>query len=218
MKIYRFLKNIIKSLFYKDNKLSFWNHNSNYYNWIEEQLKDKNIILDVGCGEGSLVKYLNNNKRYIVGIDISKKCLEKANKNIKKIDNIKFILTSLEDFENRNEYFDAIIFCASLHHMEMDKAITKSKNLLKQKGILLIIGLYKPSSIYDWIIEILRVIPCFILSKLYNMKSSEDLDISVSYNIPKMCEIKENFNKIIPGYSMNYGLYYRYLLTWEKAK
>ena len=198
MKIYRFLKNIIKSLFYKEDKLSFWNHNSNYYNWIEEQLKDKNIILDVGCGEGSLVKYLNNNKRYIVGIDISKKCLEKANKNIKKIDNIKFILTSLEDFENRNEYFDAIIFCASLHHMEMDKAITKSKNLLKQKGILLIIGLYKPSSIYDWIIEILRVIPCFILSKLYNMKSSEDLDIYVSYNIPKMCEIKENFNKIIP--------------------
>ena len=46
--------------------------------------KWQNKILDVGCGEGSLVKYLNNNKRNIVGIDISKKGIEKVNKYIKK--------------------------------------------------------------------------------------------------------------------------------------
>ena len=218
MKIYSFLKNIFVSLFYRDDKITFWNHNSNYYIWVEEQLKDKKKILDVGCGEGSLVKYLNNNKRYIVGIDISQKCIEKANQNNKKNDNIKFILTSFEKFESKNEYFDVIIFCATLHHMDMHTVLTKSKNLLNKKGILLIIGLYKPSSIYDWIIEILRVIPCFILSKIYNMKSSEDLDIPISYNIPKMSEIKENLNKIIPGYSISYGLYYRYLLKWIKNK
>ena len=216
MKIYKFLKSVFSYLFNRDNKISFWNHNSNYYKWIEEQIKDKEKILDIGCGDGSLVKYLNNNKRYIIGIDISQKCIEKANQNIKKNDNIKFILTSFENYENKNEYFDVIIFCATLHHMKMNKVLLKSKNMLNKKGILLIVGLYKPSTIYEWIIEILRIIPCFILSKLHNMKTSEDLNIPTSYNIPKMSEIKENLNKIIPEYSMSYGLYYRYLIKWIK--
>ena len=216
MKIYILLKSVFSYLFNIDDKISFWNHNSNYYKWIEKQLKDKEKIWDVGCGDGSLVKYLNNNKRHIIGIDISQKCIEKANQNIKKNDNIKFILTSFENYENKNEYLDAIIFCATLHHMEMNEVLTKSKNLINKKGILLIVGLYKPSTIYEWIIEILRIIPCFILSKLHNMKSSEDLNIPTSYNIPKMSEIKENLNKIIPEYSMSYGLYYRYLIKWIK--
>ena len=129
MKIYNFIKNIFISLFYKDNKLVTWNHNSHYYRWIENEIKDKTIILDVGCGDGSLVNYLNNNKRKVLGIDISEKCIERANHNIKKNDNIKFILTSFEDFDNKNEYYDVIIFCATLHHMEMKQAIVKSKNI-----------------------------------------------------------------------------------------
>ena len=48
------------------------------------------------------------------------------------------------------------------------------------------------------------------------MKSSEELGIPTSYDIPKMCEIKKIFNQLIPGYSMSYGLYYRYLLKWTK--
>ena len=216
MKIYNFIKNIFVSLFYKDNKLVAWNHNSNYYKWIENEIEDKTKILDVGCGDGSLVNYLNNNKREILGIDISEKCIERANHNIKKNDNIKFILTSFEDFDNKNECYEAIIFCATLHHMEMKQAISKSKNILNKGGILLIVGLYKPSSIWEWILEFLRVIPCLIFSKLNKMKNSEDLDIPTSYDIPKMCEIKKIFNMLIPGYSISYGLYYRYLLKWTK--
>ena len=63
MKIYNFIKNIFVSLFYKDDKLVAWNHNSNYYKWIENEIEDKTKILDVGCGDGSLVNYLNNNKK-----------------------------------------------------------------------------------------------------------------------------------------------------------
>ena len=84
MKVYSFLKNIIIYLFYKDDNIPFWNHNSNYYRWINEQLKEKVNIIDVGCRDWTLVKYLNNGKRNIIGIDISQICNNKANENIKK--------------------------------------------------------------------------------------------------------------------------------------
>ena len=46
------------------------------------------------------------------------------------------------------------------------------------------------------------------------MKSSEDLDIPTSYNIPTMLDIKEILNKVTPGFNLSYGLYYRYLVKW----
>ena len=98
--------------------------------------------------------------------------------------------------------------------MDMEKALIKSINLLEKNGIIVIVGLSKPSSLIDWIIECLRIIPCFIFSKIHKMKSSEDLDIPISYNIPKILEIKEVLNKVTPGFYLSYGLYYRYLVKW----
>ena len=214
MKIFIYLKNLFIYLFYPDEQLPFWNHNSNYYRWIKDQLKDKINILDVGCGDGSLINYLNNPNRNLTGIDIAQKCINKANSYNKKNDNINFICTSFEDFDTKNILYDGIIFCASIHHMNMEKALIKSKNLLTKNGVIIIVGLSKPSSLFDWIIGCLRVIPCFILSKIHKMKSSEDLGIPTSYNIPKMFEIKQVLNKITPGFFLSYGLYYRYLVKW----
>ena len=214
MKVFIYLKNFLISLFYQDDQISFWNHNSNYYKWIKGELKEKINILDIGCGEGSLVNYLNNPHKNITGIDISQKCINKAKNNNKKNDNIKFICTSFENFDSKKVLYDGIIFCATLHHMDMEKALIKSKNLLIKNGIIIIVGLAKPSSLYDWIIECLRIIPCFIFSKLHKMKSSEDLDIPTSYNIPTMLDIKEILNKVTPGFNLSYGLYYRYLVKW----
>ena len=214
MKIFLYLKDFFISFFYQDDQIPFWNHNSNYYTWINEELKEKINILDIGCGDGALVNYLSNPNRIITGIDISKKCIDKANNYNKKNDDIKFICSFFENFDSKNVLYDGIIFCATLHHMDMEKALIKSKNLLAKNGIIIIVGLSKPSSLFDWIIECLRFIPCIIFSKLHKMKSSEDLDIPTSYNIPKMLEIKEILNKVTPGYSISYGLYYRFLVKW----
>ena len=213
MKIFLYLKNFFISFFYQDDQIPFWNHNS-YYKWIKEELKEKINILDIGCGDGALVNYLSNPNRIITGIDISKKYIDKDNNYNKKNDDIKFFCSSFENFDSKNVLYDGIIFCATLHHMDMEKALIKSKNLLTKNGIIIIVGLSKPSSLFDWIIECLRFIPCIIFSKLHKMKSSEDLDIPTSYNIPKMLEIKEILNKITPGYSISYGLYYRFLVKW----
>ena len=52
------------------------------------------------------------------------------------------------DFEafDMERKFDAVTFVASLHHMNMKAAIEKAIGLLEDDGVLLIVGLAKPST------------------------------------------------------------------------
>ncbi|MBE6117669.1 MAG: class I SAM-dependent methyltransferase [Erysipelotrichaceae bacterium] len=195
-------------------QLSYWNHNSAYYDWIKKKAASCKSILDIGCGDGSLLMYLDDGQKELVGLDIDSFCIRKACER-NRSGHAEFILTSFDDYDPRRS-FDAVIFVASIHHMDMRAAIEKAKALLSPNGLLLIVGLASPSTFTDYIIEGLRVIPCKILSCVKGMHSSEDEQIPVSYNYPPLNEIRSILADELPHHNLRYGLYYRYLLEWAK--
>lgn len=110
---------------------------------INEQLvmKKKIKILELGCGGGRNLRYLKN--RYgdlvnVYGIDLSKKAIEYASKNIDGI----FILgrTTTDIFNEKS--FDVIIMFDILEHLsnisEVEETIKLAQKKLKQDGILFI--------------------------------------------------------------------------------
>ena len=103
---------------------------------------------------------------------------------------------------------------ASIHHMDMEKALIKAKSLLSPGGKIIIVGLGKPSSSGDWIIEVMRIIPSKLISLLHHASSSEQQNITVNYSFLGMDEIRDIVRKELPGAKMSYGLHYRYLLEW----
>jgi len=46
------------------------------------------------------------------------------------------------------------------------------------------------------------------------MQTSEELNITTSYDYPAMKEIRSIVKKELPGARMHYALHYRYLLEW----
>ena len=140
--------------------------------------------------------------------------LQKANE-ANRYGNVDFVQADFESFEAGGEKFDAIIFVASLHHMDMAAALEKAKHLLEKGGILIIVGLAKPSSVIDWAVEAARVIPSRIVSAIKKNVSSEELNIEVSYDLPAMSEVRRVCSDCLRGHKIKYGLHYRYLLTWE---
>ena len=71
-------------------------------------------ILDVGCGEGTLSDYLNNDQREkYLGIDLSKEAVRLGKL---KRPGIKFKSTNAENFVPRQK-FDVIIFNEVLYYM-----------------------------------------------------------------------------------------------------
>ena len=194
-------------------KQSIWNHNLAYNSWINKRIKKRSKILDVGCGKGYLDFYLYDGNRSITGIDIDTSNIKYDKKSYSKI---RFIKDDFLCHDFKNEKFDVIIFVASIHHMDERKALEKTKQLLNKNGVVIIVGLSKPSSIADWLIEFGRIVPSSIICKFKRMQTSEDLNINVNYNLPSMCDLKSLYRKEIPGYKLRYGLYYRYLLYWIK--
>ena len=194
--------------------MDYWNHNTAYYKWIKKQTTACHAILDVGCGDGALIAYLNDGSKELLGIDPEQSCIDKAHSRY-ETENTIFMCLGFENLDTDRK-FDAITFVAALHHMNMKPAIEKAKSLLKDDGVLLVVGLAKPTTVIDYIIEGLRVIPSNIISRIKCMKTCESENIPVSYDFPTMNVVRETAETLLPGYSMKYGLFYRFLLKWTK--
>lgn len=191
-----------------------WNHNYAYHRWISKNVGNRKHILDVGCGNGVLARYLSTAENHVLGIDPSAVSIQNAIKNNEK-SNVSFLQTTFEDFQSDGKRFDAIIFVASIHHMNMEDAIEKVKKLLQRNGILIIVGLSKPSNFWDWALETARIIPSKIVSVIRGNMPSEAMDMDISYDFPAMDEVRRICRAHLRGCKIRYGLHYRYLLTWE---
>ena len=116
-----------------------------YYDWyklnISSSLNDLSFnskILELGCGPGYLIKYLNKNKfTDVMGIDISDEQIELANK---RVCNAK-VADVFEFLKNKNNVFDSIIaidFIEHFHKEELFQLTNLIFNSLKQNGRLIL--------------------------------------------------------------------------------
>lgn len=192
----------------------YWNHNVAYYPWIKKETADCKCILDVGCGDGSLLAYLDDGSRELYGIDIDKFAIDRA-KAENASEKISYEIASFDEIDESEKY-DAIIFVASIHHMNMTDTLQKAKNMLASGGKLVIVGLARPSTLTDRIIEAGRVIPSKIITRKHQQTSADEFKPVVSFDMPYLNDVRKIISEEIPYASWRQALHYRYLLTWVK--
>lgn len=126
-------------------------------------MQNNSSVLDVGCGNGTLLKMLANNYNIEgYGIDISEKMIENAKK---RCPHMAFEVSGCEDTPFKNQMFHVVTVCASYHHFPDTKAFAKEvSRILKPKGVLYISEIYYPL--------IIRAIvnPFVLLSKAGDVK------------------------------------------------
>jgi ubiquinone/menaquinone biosynthesis C-methylase UbiE len=108
-------------------------------------LKNKNSLLDLGCGTGWAVRYaakLLNEDGYFYGIDISKRMIEKANELAIHTKNVRFFNTSSENLPFDDNSIDSVICSFSFHHYKYpEKALNEVARVLKPKGKIHVIDI-----------------------------------------------------------------------------
>lgn len=105
--------------------------------------KHANLVLDIGCGTGSLTYEIGKHAKSVQGFDMSEKAIKIAKKKHIK-DNVAFEILRIEDIpEEKREYCcDAIVAAKSLHHCEcLDELIPKLTALIRPGGRFIILEL-----------------------------------------------------------------------------
>jgi len=121
------------------------------YRTLEPILEKGMLVLDVGCGTGSISNDIANivgNSGSVVGIDNTAIFIESGKKTYKETQNLELIHTDLFDFET-TEKFDLITSARTLQWLSNPKdALFKMKSLLKPNGSISILD-YNHNSL-EW--------------------------------------------------------------------
>lgn len=102
------------------------------YSILDGHLKNKKV-LDVGCGFGKDILYYQLKGAKVFGVDISKKMIEMARKNIKAAD------LSVQDYSKLNfksGYFDVVVSRYALqYNRNMEKTFKEVHRVLRPGGL-----------------------------------------------------------------------------------
>ena len=133
----------------KGSNIEWWekaliNLPESYINWFKEEgdFLRKNIykdssVLEVGCGEGRSLRYIQDITQNIIGIDNDAKAVNDAKNTLKNID---FRIADGKNLPFDNNLFDFVICMTTPANFgnEKEKIYTEMKRVLKNDGEILL--------------------------------------------------------------------------------
>ena len=111
--------------------------------WILKHLpKNTNAtVLDIGCGNGALLKELAPNIAHGIGIDQSKNIIQKACNLNKETPNLQFHHVQGPSIPLENDSVDLVISMLSFRYLDWDPLLSEVKRILRPGGKMLIVDM-----------------------------------------------------------------------------
>jgi len=113
------------------------------FNEIKNVIEPNSSVIDVGCGTGRFSFTVSEKVANVVGLDLSKKNIDKANQilSIKNNSKISFHHTNLSTLISENNHFDYAVMTYVIHEVNPSERITLLKEM-SQIADQIIIGDY----------------------------------------------------------------------------
>lgn len=202
-----------------------WNHNNQYYRFLLKKINKRcNNSLEIGCGTGEFCRLLALKSDQVTGIDLSKKMIEKAKEN-SFLSNIDFVNQDITECDYPDGTFDCIVSIATMHHLPYLVLLKSLKKWLKPEGMLLILDLYRKSTLMDFLYSIAAT-PLNLLFCLAQNKRIRQTPTEIQYwrehakhdQFMTLKEIKNMAAEALPGARIKRHLFWRYSLIWQKTQ
>ena len=188
-----------------------WNHNIHYYEFVLCAVPPNcGLALDVGCGRGLLTRQLASACGLVVGMDNDYASLSSA----KKADGSATYIhgdTVRPPFSDGT--FDFIAVVAALHHLPLESALERFRDLLRPGGVLAIVGLYRASSFADYLVAA-AALP---LSRVLRLRRGySDVGAPLHEPLETLRQIRSGCARLLPGIVIRRRLLFRYTAIWRK--
>lgn len=136
-------------------------------------LNPSDLILDVGCGDGTLTDSIAKNVSSIEAIDISTKMIEIAKSHTSQ-KNIHFKKSTLEDAGYKSHQFDAVLAFNVLHFIEHKQDLSQRIfDLIKPGGYFISCTACAGDHFSLLRIALLILMKCRLIPRLSFLKTSE---------------------------------------------
>lgn len=95
-------------------------------------------VLDVGCGNGNISRYIGSKGHDVLGIDISEATIKKAI-SLTNMPNVSFKNIAAEELVEASETFDLVICSEVIEHLDTPSIVVEAlKSLINKDGILIV--------------------------------------------------------------------------------
>lgn len=193
---------------------SRWNHNIHYGRELLRRVpRGATDALDVGCGEGWLVRELREQVSHVIGIDPDHGSITNA-RAAGTPDGVEYLQADLLGGPLLPASFDIVIAVASLHHMDERAGLTRMAELLRPGGMLGVVGLARTRSPGDLAFDIAGVMVTRAHGRptgYWQTPAPKVWPPPHSYG-----QLRRLSAAVLPGRRFRRRLMWRYVLTWSK--
>jgi 2-polyprenyl-3-methyl-5-hydroxy-6-metoxy-1,4-benzoquinol methylase len=190
-----------------------WNRNVHYHDLVLATVPAPcQRALDVGCGAGRLASELAERCGEVIGIDADSPTLARA-RVLHARPNLTFVDGDVMTHPFAAGSFDVIASIATLHHLPLEPALLRFRDLLRPGGVLVVIGLYRLASPTDYIIGGAATI---VSAWFRLMRGTEHVNAPIRDPETSLREIRAAVERVLPGAIVKRKLFYRYSLVWRK--
>ena len=192
-----------------------WNRNIHYHELVLRTVPAGCFrALDVGCGTGRLAGELAERCGEVIAIDVDPPALARARARHAR-PNLSFVEGNVMTHPFAGGSFDLIASIATLHHLPLEPALLKVRDLLRPGGVLVVIGLYRLRTPADFVFGIAGKCASWWLRWTH---LPERVDAPIHEPEETFAVIGAAVEKILPGAVFKRELLFRYSLIWRKPQ
>ncbi|MFF9199865.1 class I SAM-dependent methyltransferase [Streptomyces sp. NPDC014779] len=197
-----------------------WDHNAHYHRWILRQLPGRfDSALDVGSGSGDLVRLLATRAGTVHGIDADATVVTRARELTGPAAPVTFAVgDALREMPQGPH--DVITCVAAVHHMPFGPALARFRQRLASGGTLVVVGLYRPRSGTDHLIDAVAIPSNVAMAWIKNRgrKAPPPASMTAPTRPATMtfAEITREARRELPGARLRRRLFWRYTLVWRR--
>ena len=194
-----------------------WNHNNHYHDLLIGHVgAGCECVLDVGCGHGFFAARLAEVAGHVDAIDLDRHVVREASR-LHPSARIDFRQADFLTVQLPAGHYDAVTSIACLHHMDLAAALREARRVLCPGGRLVVLGLYRETSLADYAISSMAV-PANLLHSMVRPGRGHGRDMTAPICAPSLSlpEIRTVVSSLLPGATLSRRLYWRYSLVWQK--
>jgi SAM-dependent methyltransferase len=185
-----------------------WNHNSHHYPRLRDAVPaSARSHLDVGCGEGTLCRYVARPGVAVTGVDVDAAVLPRDGGGIH------YAVASAEDLPFDDGSFDAVTLVMVLHHVDARRGLAEAARVLAPGGLLQVLGSGRFRGLRDVPFEVRDVLTHQVMAR--RTVPWEPLTTRLA-PASSWDDARSAARDVLPGSTYRRLPLWRYLVSWTK--